>query len=333
MWVSAILSGILAGIVASLVSIAIERFGGAVGGILGSSPTTLMPAAVGLWITLTTEEYSQRNIVRFQKSMLIICPSMLVTGLFLWCWKIMPNYFSKHSIRLENNTKLLLLVVSLASYGVWLIGAVGFVYLSRALSTDLQSTRESVRISFIITDQNQNRIFFMAIIGFLTQLVIGVWGTWHTPSTPKSTAHVPLWSNILRGTAAGMSIFLAVVLGKVDPVVGGVTSMFPAIFGTAMVSVWLTSGSKVSIGAIEPLILGSLSVSLFAFNFAFMMPYFQSVLIQGWDVAAAVTVCYTLSVSTVCIPSYLFVSWRQRVFLVEKKTAEEADSTETSTCN
>jgi hypothetical protein len=323
MWISAILSGIFAGFVASLVSIAIEKFGGALGGILGSSPTTLMPAAVGLWITLTSQEYSQKTILEFQKSMLIICPSLLVTGLFLWCWKIMPNWFSSKFRILEQNTKLLLAVVTLASYGVWLLGAVAFVYLSRALSAPYEPTRDDPRIDFIIFNQQQNKIFYLAIAGFLGQLLIGVWGTWSSPPTPKSTAHVPLWSNVLRGLAAGISIFLAVLLGKIDPVVGGVTSMFPAIFGTAMVSVWLSSGSKVSMGAVEPLILGCLSVNLFAFDFAFLMPLFHTLLPQGWDIAVAVVVCYVISVSVVCIPSYLFVSWRQRVYGLEKLNMEQ----------
>jgi hypothetical protein len=311
---SALLSGLFAGIVASLVSVGIEKFGGALGGILGSSPTTLMPAAVGLWITLTNEEYSQRTLLEFQKSLLIVCPSLLVTGLFLWCWKIMPNWFAKKFPSLENNTKMLLLVVTIGSYGVWLLGAVAFVFLSRALASEYTSLRAPAVVSYIITDPSQNKIFYLAIAGFLSQLFIGLWGTWSTPPTPKSSARVPLWSNILRGLAAGISIFLAVVLGKVDPMVGGVTSMFPAIFGTAMVSVWLTSGSKVSLGAVEPLILGCVSVNLFAFNFAFILPYFHTFMVPGWDIAAAVVLCYVISVVTICIPSYLFVAWRQRVY-------------------
>jgi hypothetical protein len=45
----AILSGFFAGIVASGVSLLIEKLGGRIGGIIGSSPTTMIPAIVGLF--------------------------------------------------------------------------------------------------------------------------------------------------------------------------------------------------------------------------------------------------------------------------------------------
>ena len=44
-----ILPAILAGIVAILVTLAIERFGGLVGGVLGTIPSTIIPAAAGVY--------------------------------------------------------------------------------------------------------------------------------------------------------------------------------------------------------------------------------------------------------------------------------------------
>ena len=48
-WVRIGLSSIGAGGVAILVTLAIERFGGRLGGILGTIPTTIVPASWGLW--------------------------------------------------------------------------------------------------------------------------------------------------------------------------------------------------------------------------------------------------------------------------------------------
>ena len=42
-----ILSATFAGVVATLVTIAIEKFGGTLGGVLGTIPTTIVPASYG----------------------------------------------------------------------------------------------------------------------------------------------------------------------------------------------------------------------------------------------------------------------------------------------
>ncbi|MCH2137376.1 MAG: hypothetical protein MK101_12515, partial [Phycisphaerales bacterium] len=45
-----------AGVVAVGVTIAIERFGGRVGGLLGTLPTTIVPASVGIFSEAQTAE-------------------------------------------------------------------------------------------------------------------------------------------------------------------------------------------------------------------------------------------------------------------------------------
>ena len=44
-----ILYGIFAGLVAILVTVAIEKFGGFIGGVLGTVPSTIIPAAAGVY--------------------------------------------------------------------------------------------------------------------------------------------------------------------------------------------------------------------------------------------------------------------------------------------
>jgi hypothetical protein len=311
---SALLSGFFAGIVAALVSIGIEKFGGAFGGILGSSPTTLMPAAIGLWITIT-QDYNQSSLLRFQNSMLIICPSLLITGLFLYCWKILPGMFEKRYLSLSKKSGLLLILVSISSYGLWFLGATIFVLITRLISQPYDGPDTILKVSLIITEKSQNGIFFLALVGLVTHFAWGIIGSWNIQQTPKSNTSVPLWSNALRGLAAGISIFLCVLLGKLDPLVGGVLSMVPAIFGTAMVSVWITSGRKVSLGAIEPLVLGCSSVNLYAFNLAFILPYFSSFLKQSYAIALSIILCYMISICFVCIPCHYYLQWRQRINL------------------
>ena len=47
-----ILYGLFAGIVAILVTVSIEKFGGLIGGVLGTVPSTIIPAAAGVYLSL-----------------------------------------------------------------------------------------------------------------------------------------------------------------------------------------------------------------------------------------------------------------------------------------
>ena len=45
-----ILSALIAGFVAILVTVAIEKWGGVIGGVLGTLPTTIVPATIGMYV-------------------------------------------------------------------------------------------------------------------------------------------------------------------------------------------------------------------------------------------------------------------------------------------
>ncbi|KAJ3323136.1 hypothetical protein HDV06_002148 [Boothiomyces sp. JEL0866] len=300
---SAILSGIFSGLVAALISIGIEKFGGRVGGVLGSSPTTLIPASIGLFTTIASSMNLQ-SVVNYQKSMLVVCPAMIINCLFLYCWKYFPNVYQ----RWTHNIYALIILISLTSYLVWFILATCLVFLTRSISAE--NVQGDLSFTYIITDGSINASFYLAIGAMIVQLIVGVVGSWNYKKTPKSTSKVPWWSNILRGFAAGLAIFAAILLGHISPIIGGITSLFPAIFGTAMISVWLTSGSAVSMGAIEPMILGSLSVSFFAFEFAFILPLFNSWMHTGLAITLATILCYVISVTFFSFPILKFLEWR-----------------------
>lgn len=211
----ALLSGILSGAVASLVSVGIEKFGGIIGGVLGSSPSTLMAACVGLWLTLT-KEVSQQSIIHFQKSMLVVAPGMLINSLFLYSWKILPTFLSKISPRIKDSTMLLLGFVSTLSLLIWLVGASIVVIISRSITPESIVETDSVSISYILSS-SQSPMFYYAVVAMIVHLSIGLTGTWNSVVVPKSKAKVTFRSNALRGIAAGIPIFAAVYLGKVNP--------------------------------------------------------------------------------------------------------------------
>ena len=81
-----ITAALFAGFVAIAVTLLIERYGGAIGGILGTIPTTIVPAAAGM--ALATND-TDLNI-----SLAIVPAGMLINGLFLVNWKILPTYFN-----------------------------------------------------------------------------------------------------------------------------------------------------------------------------------------------------------------------------------------------
>ena len=76
-----------------------------------------------------------------------------------------------------------------------------------------------------------------------------------------------------RGAAAGMAIGASVWIASMGlPFISGIISVFPAIFLTTMVSLWLSQGPAVPIGATGPMMLGSASVSIYALLSIFLFP-------------------------------------------------------------
>ena len=73
-----LLSGLFAGIVAVLVTMAIERWGGIVGGVLGTIPTTIIPATIGIYLEAGSEDLAT--------SMSLVSFGMLLNALFIGAW-------------------------------------------------------------------------------------------------------------------------------------------------------------------------------------------------------------------------------------------------------
>jgi hypothetical protein len=307
---SAILSGLFSGIVAALVSIGIEKYGGNVGGILGSSPSTIIPAIAGLWITLGGA--SQQEIIDFQKSLLIICPGVVVNACFLYCWRVLPKLYEPIVHKYRNASGILLAMVATSSFLIWLFLATALVLFSQIISENIVDS-STVSVFHIISDSRINGLFYMSVISIVVHVAFGVVSCWNTVKSSKSSVKVTAWTNLLRGTAASVSIFLAVLLSNINPLIGGVATLFPAIFGTAMISVWIISGYTVSMGAIEPLILGSLSVSLYAFISAFLLPTFALLMPEIWAIIMSLLVAYLFSILFISYPCFKYLCWRRSV--------------------
>lgn len=239
---SILLSALFAGIVATLVTIAIEKFGGRTGGVLATIPTTIVPAALGM--------FSISGEAEFAQSMSIVPLGMMVNAIFLLVWIHAPQRLG-----------LSLMGTTILSLVVWmLIGSLGLV-----VSSELQSSGITA-LSFAISG-----------LGFLISL--GIWTTWTSRPAPKGSRSVRPSILVLRGSAAATAIGIAVWFSSLSyPFVSGLVSTFPAIFLTSMIALWLAQGQDVPQGAAGPMMLGGASVGVYAVVAIVLFPMLGPVL-------------------------------------------------------
>ena len=95
-------------------TVCIERFGGKLGGLLGSLPTTIVPASLGF------HAHAANDIELLH--LLLSSQLMLINAIFLYVWRVLPPKLSSH---LSLYTRLF--VMSLASLLIWAICAFTFV--------------------------------------------------------------------------------------------------------------------------------------------------------------------------------------------------------------
>ncbi len=239
---SILLSALFAGIVATLVTIAIEKFGGRTGGVLATIPTTIVPAALGM--------FSISGEAEFAQSMSIVPLGMMVNAIFLLVWIHAPQRLG-----------LSLMGTTILSLVVWmLIGSLGLL-----VSSELQSSGITA-LSFAIFG-----------LGFLISL--GIWTTWTSRPAPKGSRSVRPSILVLRGSAAATAIGIAVWFSSLSyPFVSGLVSTFPAIFLTSMIALWLAQGQDVPQGAAGPMMLGGASVGVYAVAAIVLFPMLGPVL-------------------------------------------------------
>ena len=78
---------------------------------------------------------------------------------------------------------------------------------------------------------------------------------------------------VLRGLLAAVAIAVSVWLAaRGGAIAAGVASCFPAIFFTTMVSLWVSQGHAVPAGAAGPMMLGSVSVAVYALLVTLWVP-------------------------------------------------------------
>ena len=236
-----ILYGIFAGLVAILVTVAIEKFGGFIGGVLGTVPSTIIPAAAGV--------YALEGDESLTASMSVVPIGMLINGVFLGVWIILPKYIASDRLKLP--------ITVVSSLLTWAILALLSLIIAREVTGGTISEMT------------------LGMIGLVLLAILAIMFNLSNRAAPKGLNKVPIIILSIRGIAAGLAIAACLVLAEIGlPFVAGLASAFPAIFLTSMVALWLSQGPQVPQGAAAPMMLGGASVSVYALLAMWSLPSF-----------------------------------------------------------
>ena len=286
----ALLSGLGAGFVAVLATLAIERLGGHLGGIIGTLPTTIIPASWGLWYQVLDQsessiKMSEHAFNQFSMAMYAVPTGMCLNALFLWMWKIIPqrsHWVSEWSKDGDQGILKAVCLMSTITLSLW--SCFAFIW---------------VMFSQKVLDSSQKQLI-SGILALLLIIIIGLWATRQYSHAPKGSKSVG-WSTLFcRGLCAAIAVGIAVLISKSGAsTLAGVAAVFPAIFWTTMVSLWVSQGQAVPSGAVGPMMLGSSSVAVFALSapglYDDVGPFFGAMI--AWGLAAGLA----------SVPSYLWV--------------------------
>ena len=264
---SVLLAALFAGIVAILVTVAIEKWGGIIGGILGTLPTTIVPATIGMYVEGGSDDLAT--------SMSLIPFWMLLNALFVASWVVYPRM--KEGVTLAQMT-----FVSLAFWSVLAL------LMTISLTEALNHFSENM----------------VGVAGLVALLGLGIWMTWIPKAAPKGKNSVTKQVLLMRGLAAATAIGVAVQLSSMgQPIIAGLASVFPAIFLTTMVALWMAQGSDVPTGAAGPMMLGGSSVAVYSLIAPWALP--------EYGIVIGTLICWFAAVVSTSIPAYSYLRWRQ----------------------
>jgi len=272
-WLPLVGSALLSGLVAILVTLAIERFGGVVGGLLGTLPTTIVPASLGIgWSTGTDSAV-------FHVAMATVPVGMLLNAGFLWLWRVLPGRLPRASLAVR-----LTLMVALSVTGWGLVAAPTMTALGA-----LRTTGDALAVG---------------ALGLLCTAIAGALASWHRRPAPRGSRPVGPGMLAARGVLAALAVGIATGVAQTgDGVLAGVLSVFPAIFLTTMVGLWLAQDEAVPAGAVGPMMLGSTAVGGYALAVTFTAP--------GLGIGGGALVAWFGAVLVCTLPAWTWLRYTQ----------------------
>ena len=253
------LSALFAGLIAMVVPWLVEKLGGRLGGVIGTLPTTIVPAVAGIWLATGNPE-------ALAIAMAAVPAGMLVDAGFLYTWRVLPPRLPGGPLWQR------LALVSVASLATWAVLALMTL---RGVEVALSAGITPVLLG----------------IGFIAlHLLVGILACLGDLPAPKGRNPVSLSGLAARGLLAALAVGGSVAIAGLDlPALAGLSSVFPAIFLTTMISLWWAQGEAVQAGAVGPMMLGGASVGGYALVAMWSLPNLG--LVAGSGLAWLVAVC------------------------------------------
>ena len=293
--VLALLSGLFAAVVAAAVTRAIERLGGTTGGILSTIPTTIVPASIGLAAAADGDHDALIH------GLFAVPAGIILDVAFLYLWRVLPSRIERlWPATVEAPRKLLWAMIA-STLTIWLIAALLLTLVLGSISED-----------------NTTGIKVIGSLALIAVFLFGIFAAVLRPApSPAGTQHVSWAMLCARGSAAGVAIFFAVLISDASETAGGIVSVFPAIFVTSMVGIWIQQGRSVSQGAVGPMCLNIVGVGLYAVVFP---AAFQST--GYW----AVPLSWFTGVSYSCVVYVLLHRYYNKLIADGRLQAPDADA-------
>jgi len=260
------------------------------------TPTSIIPSCVGF-----TAQSDTNGLI---KACFTVPAGMLLNAGFILLWRHLP---AKLPLKYTKNERLIIMVI--ITVFAWIIAAFLFVIIMQFIQSGDQSI-----ISVVV-----------GILFFIIQLLTGIFLVYLKPKeAPKGKSKVPFLILLCRGFLAGIVVSVAVLLSKFNDIAAAMISIFPAIMLTSMISLWLSHGEQITVGAAGPMLTGTLSVSAYAMLFSIIEPYV--------GIIAAPFICYTFSITCFSIPIVLLLRHSEKKFR-SKELAKDTSKTEIDTAS
>jgi hypothetical protein len=204
---------------------------------------------------------------------------MLLNAGFLYLWRVLPKRLPPWSLKAR------LVLMTMLALTAWALGAA---------------------VTVLVVDGLRASSAPLLVIGVLLAIALAAAGAVacrNAPPAPSGARHVGVATLLGRGVLAAAAIGLAVWLaGLGGAVSAGIVAVFPAIFLTTMVSLWLAQGEAVPVGAVGPMMLGSTSVAAYALVAAITLP--------ALGVAFGSVVAWLTAATCVTVPAWWWLERR-----------------------
>ncbi|KAL6070113.1 Membrane transporter protein [Balamuthia mandrillaris] len=320
------LSSVFAGLAAVGVTVAIERFGGTVGGVIGTLPSTVVPASIGLALRTSSLDDLQEALYAVPVGSLSAYSSFLLPSFFP-----LPPFssFFMHVLAFvfAESTKQTGMTLSIGCLFLWRVipphlpSVSLYKRLSMMIAISLLVWLVSAILAFfglhLLAEHTGVTVVIIGPLCVVAMFIAGVLACLKSVPSPKGTRKVGMGVYFARALLAGGAIGICILLAHWEEVVAGITAAFPAIFLTSMVGLWISQGEAVPSGAVGPMMLGSTSVGSYPIILPLILSQLSSTSTGGehhmMTVVISVVITWFISACFVSLPIFFGLRYKERL--------------------